>query len=163
MSLRFDSNSHEVTGSVQSKKEMFGIQGIYSPVTRRLAITRTHQPNPRAIGILPKRVVFLRLSWDIEANMFVGQWYESQKLIYQKGQRGASIWRRSKRTSNWTIWHCFHQHLQLKSNRNKYYAPVVIRERNLLKDCFRTWNHVNRLLKVFSQLYRHVIVLLMPD
>ena len=85
MFLRFDSDSHEVTGSVKSRKEMFGIQGIYSPVTRRLALTRTHQPNPRAIGILPKAVVFLRLSWNTETNMFVGQWYESQNSSINKG------------------------------------------------------------------------------
>lgn len=73
--LTFDGDQSKLTGSGTDDVGIYTIDGIYSPFTRRIGLTKRYQlgtGNPlQNLG----HTVTIQLEWNILSNQFEGKWY----------------------------------------------------------------------------------------
>lgn len=73
--LTFDSFSMKMTGSGSDDVGTFTLEGLYSPQTCRLALTKKYQAGTGNLQENLGHQVTIQLTWNAKSNQFEGKWY----------------------------------------------------------------------------------------
>lgn len=92
ISLVFDPQTNKVTGSGTDDQGAFDItDGVYSPTTHRLGLTKTYRSDGSTTSPLPSSQI-IQLTWDATLKKFSGKWYDTTSYFKSDGDFEMTLW-----------------------------------------------------------------------